>query len=88
MERLQSIKESHPIAIELGDEIEQAFEFINLLRIHHQLDQMERKVPLDNFINPENLSNLEKKSLKESFQLILKIQDGIEEMYRAGMVGG
>ena len=49
---------------------------------------MERKVPLDNFINPENLSNLERKSLKESFQLILKIQDGIAEIYRAGMVGG
>jgi CBS domain-containing protein len=88
MERLYAVKESHPIAIELGDEIEQAFEFINLLRIHHQLDQMERKVPLDNFINPANLSNLEKKSLKESFQLILKIQDGIAETYRAGMVAG
>lgn len=88
MERLHAMKESHPIAIELGDEIEQAFEFINLLRIHHQLDQMERKVPLDNFINPTKLSNLERKSLKESFQLILKIQDGIEEIYRAGMVGG
>lgn len=88
IERLHAMRDSHPIAIELGDEIEQAFEFINLLRIHHQLDQMERKVPLDNFINPSNLSNLEKKSLKESFQLILKIQDGIEEIYRAGMVGG
>ena len=88
MERLHAMKESHPIAIELGDEIEQAFEFINLLRIHHQLDQMERKVPLDNFINPTGLSNLEKKSLKESFQLILRIQDGIAEIYRAGMVGG
>lgn len=88
MERLHAMWDTHPIAIELGGEIEQAFEFINLLRIHHQLDQMERNVPLDNFINPSKLSNLEKKSLKESFQLILKIQDGIEEIYRAGMVGG
>lgn len=88
LERLQAMKETHAIVIELGEEIEQAFEFITLLRIHHQLDQMEKKEPLDNFINPSMLSNLEKKSLKESFQLILKIQDAITELYRAGMVAG
>jgi CBS domain-containing protein len=88
LERLQAMKDTHPIVIELGEEIEQAFEFITLLRIHHQLDQMEKKEPLDNFINPTMLSNLEKKSLKESFQLILKIQDAITELYKAGMVAG
>jgi CBS domain-containing protein len=88
LERLHALRETHPIVVELGDEIEQAFEFITLLRIHHQLEQMERKEPLDNFINPSKLSNLERKSLKESFQLILKIQDAITEIYRAGMVAG
>jgi len=88
LERLFAMKETHPIVSELGEEIEQAFEFITLLRIHHQLDQMEKKEPLDNFINPAKLSNLEKKSLKESFQLILRLQDAITEMYRAGMVAG
>jgi CBS domain-containing protein len=88
LERLSAMKETHPIVIELGEEMEQAFEFITLLRIHHQLEQMEKKEPLDNFINPSKLSNLERKSLKESFQLILKIQDAITEIYRAGMVAG
>jgi len=88
LERLNALRETHPIVMEMGDEIEEAFEFITLLRIHHQLDQMERKEPLDNFINPSDLSNLEKKSLKESFQLILTLQDAITETYRAGMVGG
>jgi len=88
LERLFAMKETHSIVIELGEEMEQAFEFITLLRIHHQLDQMEKKEPLDNFINPSKLSNLERKSLKESFQLILKIQDAIIELYKAGMVAG
>jgi CBS domain-containing protein len=86
LERIESLRSIHPIIIELGDEIEQAFEFISLLRIHHQLDQMERNIPPDNFINPGRLTNLEKKSLKESFQVILKIQDAVTEMYRPGMV--
>ena len=86
LERIESLRSTHPIIIELGDEIEQAFEFISLLRIHHQLDQMERNIPPDNFINPGKLTNLEKKSLKESFQVILKIQEAITEIYRPGMV--
>jgi CBS domain-containing protein len=86
LERINALRATNPFIIELGEEIEHAFEFINLLRIHHQLDQMDKGLPLDNFINPATLSNLERKSLKESFQLILKIQDGISEFYRAGMV--
>ena len=86
LERLRAMKDSHPVIIELGEELEQAFEFITLLRMHHQTKQMERNEPPDNFINPVTLSNLEKKSLKESFQLILKIQDAIGELYRMGMV--
>ena len=86
LERLRAMKDSHPVIIELGEELEQAFEFITLLRMHHQTKQMERNEPPDNFINPVTLSNLEKKSLKESFQLILKVQDAIGELYRMGMV--
>jgi CBS domain-containing protein len=88
LERIRAMRESHPIMIELGEEIEQAFEFITLLRIHHQLDLIEMDLPPDNFIKPGNLSNLEKRSLKESFQLVIKIQDAIVELFRAGMVNG
>jgi len=38
---------------------------------------------IDNFINPNNLSNLEKRIAKETFQLVSKIQDLIIERYRA-----
>lgn len=86
LERIKALKDKHPVISELGAELEQAFEFISLLRVHHQIEQIEESVPPDNFINPEKLSNLEKKSLKESFQLILKVQDAIIEIYRAGMV--
>ncbi|GAB4482453.1 MAG: DUF294 nucleotidyltransferase-like domain-containing protein [Thermodesulfovibrionales bacterium] len=87
LDRIKAMKDSHPIIIELGEELEQAFEFINMLRIHHQLEQIEKNVPLDNFIDPSSLSNLERKSLKESFQLIMKIQDAMTELYAPGMVG-
>jgi hypothetical protein len=34
------------------------------------------------------MSNLEKRILKESFQIISKVQDGIIDLYGPGMVGG
>jgi CBS domain-containing protein len=87
LERIQSLKERHAIVKEVSDELEHAFEFITLLRIHHQMEQMEDNMPPDNFINPSRLSNLEKKSLKESFQIISKVQDIVIDQYMPGMVG-
>jgi len=86
LERIKALRGKHPIISELGAELEQAFEFISLLRVHHQIEQIEGSASPDNFINPDRLSNLEKKSLKESFQLIFKVQDAIIEIYRPGMV--
>lgn len=86
LERLRALRDSHPIVMELGDELEHAFEFLSLVRIHHQFDQIEHDTLPDNFINPNDLSNIEKKTLKEVFQVIQKVQDGIVELYRAGMV--
>lgn len=88
VERIRLLKDVHPIVRDLGDELEYAFEFITLLRIHHQIEQIENNELPDNFINPRKLSNLERKSLKESFQIISKLQDIIIDQYRPGLVGG
>lgn len=86
LERLDALRDKHSVVMEFGDELEHAFEFITLLRIHHQFEQIEAGIELDNFINPNKLSNLEKKTLKEACQLISKIQDLIIEQYRPGLV--
>jgi len=88
LERIEALKHRHSVMKEMSEDLEQAFEFITLLRIQHQLDQANKSLPMDNFINPDTLSNLEKKYLKESFHVIARGQDIITEEYRAGMVGG
>jgi CBS domain-containing protein len=88
LERIEAMKGKHPTIDTMGSELAQAFEFITLLRIHHQVEQIERGEAPDNFINPRNLSNLEKRILKESFQVITSVQDGIISQYGPGMVGG
>lgn len=83
LERLEVLRTKHTIVQEYADDLEQAFEFIMLLRIHHQYAQISSGETPDNFINPNRLSNLEKRSIKEAFQLVAKIQDTIIERYKS-----
>ncbi len=83
LERIETLRGVHTIVEEYADDLEQAFEFIMLLRIHHQYSQISSGHAPDNFINPNKLSNLEKRSIKEAFQLISKIQDMIIERYKS-----
>ncbi len=82
LERIDALKPKHSVVNDHADEIIHAFEFLMLLRIRHQYEQvLQGKMP-DNFIDPESLSNLEKKLLKETFQLISKLQDILIERYK------
>jgi CBS domain-containing protein len=86
LDRIRSLKDKHSIVEEYGSEMEFAFEFIMLLRIRHQYGQMKAGKPPDNFINPEQLTNMEKKNLKEAFSLMIKIQNQIMEKYKQMIV--
>jgi CBS domain-containing protein len=61
------------------EDIEHALEYLLTLLIHHQLEQLEAGEEPDNFINPENLANIEKKTLKETFHLIATLYDLLEK---------
>lgn len=84
IERLKRLKDIHDTVKQYGDELEHAFEFLLLLRIEHQIRQIEAGHKPDNFINPDRLSNLEKKTLKDICALISDIQDFIEQRYMLG----
>ncbi|HEX8948065.1 MAG TPA: DUF294 nucleotidyltransferase-like domain-containing protein [Dissulfurispiraceae bacterium] len=82
LERIEALRDKHTLVKEYSDELEHAFEFMTLLRIHHQVEQMEKGKDPDNFINPNTLSNLEKKTIKDAFNLISTIQGFIIERYK------
>jgi len=83
MERIETLRGIHTMVEEYADDFEHALEFMMLLRIHHQYAQIKAGQTPDNFINPNKLSNLEKRLIKESFQLIEKVQNQIIERYKS-----
>jgi signal-transduction protein with cAMP-binding, CBS, and nucleotidyltransferase domain len=64
----------------------QAFGYLSALLIHNQLRQAEDGVVPDSFINPDILTNLERKTLKESFQLTARLYEEIEGNYWSGKI--
>lgn len=83
LDRIEALRDKHQVIKEHANELIHSFELIMLLRIQNQFEQIKKKMQPDNFINPDRLSNLEKKTIKEAFQVISKVQDIIIEKYKA-----
>jgi CBS domain-containing protein len=77
--RLRDLRSRHDYA--RADEIENAFEYLQTLRIHQQLAHLEAEEEPDDFLDPETLVNSERKSLKEAFQLIVSLYDSLSRHY-------
>jgi len=60
-----------------------AYEFQMQLRVIHQLNQIEKGDIPDNFIRPEQLTDLEKRMLRDAFTVIEKTQDFLENIFPA-----
>ena len=82
--RLHELNSRH--AFKVAEDMAQAFGYLNALLIHNQLRQAEDGIIPDNFINPDILTNLERKTLKESFQLIARLYEDIEGNYWSGKI--
>jgi CBS domain-containing protein len=84
LDRLLVLRDSHRIVMEYGEDLEHAFEFLTMLRIRQQHAQIEAGIEPDNFIDPGELTNFERKVFKETCQLIAKVQDLINKKYNPG----
>jgi CBS domain-containing protein len=82
LERIEALRSKHSVVRDHADEIIYTFEFLMLLRIRRQYEQVLKGNMPDNFIDPEILTNLEKKLLKDTFQLISRLQNILVDRYK------
>ncbi len=80
--RLQALAEGDYIPRDLYMETREAYEYQMQLRLVHQLQMMEAGKTPDNYIDPGELSDLEKQTLKEAFAVISRIQGYIKTELR------
>ena len=77
--RLHELKSRYDFKV--AEDMTQAFGYMNGLLINSQLRQAQEGEKPDNFINPDTLTNFERKTLKESFQLTARLYEDIEGNY-------
>ncbi|RUM91017.1 MAG: histidine kinase [Thermodesulfatator sp.] len=79
--RLELLYQNEHISKELYSETVEAYEFQMQLRFVHQLQMMEAGKQPDNYINPRELTDLEKQTLKEAFAVIIRLQSIIKDTF-------
>ena len=67
-----------------GQDLRDALEFISMVRIRHQALDLEAGREPDNDIEPENLSDFERKNLKDAFQILSNAQKFLKYRYQPG----
>jgi CBS domain-containing protein len=86
VERIAALREQHTVVADYAEELTQAFSFLLLLRAHSQYRELAEGAPLDNFVDPHRLTSLEKRTVREAFQLVSRLQDQVLERYKASIL--
>ena len=83
-ERLDAIAEAPGgISDERIADLKDAFEFISMTRLEHQAMQIEAGKEPDNFVPPEELSTLERRHLKDAFEVVATVQSTMASNFQA-----
>lgn len=80
-QRLNDISKTQLLATGMSDKLSYAFEFLCMSRIRHQMiDLQEDRLP-DNNIEPENVEDSERHTLKDAFQVLSNAQKFLKFRY-------
>lgn len=83
--RIRRLEELGLFDKEFSQQLIDTFWFLLGLRLSARLEKMRLHQPLDNFVNPKNISKLERDLLKDSLQLVKKFKDIVRHHFRLGM---
>ena len=86
LERLKAAARATAMSVQGADDLQQAYEFINTLRLRHQSERILAGEAPDNYLAPASLSALDRDHLKECFALIGDFQKTLEQRYQSGRI--
>lgn len=81
-ERLDDIIDAGILPDGKGPDLRDAMEFISLVRIRHQVRDLEEGAEPDNTIDPADMSDFERRHLKDAFQVLNNAQNFLKFKYK------
>ena len=85
VDRLSALRTADYIDPKVLTELQEAFEFLTLLRLENQLQQAREGKPLNNYVSPRQLTHLQKSLLREAFQTVGRVQSLIDDRFRTAV---
>ncbi|MCW8108188.1 DUF294 nucleotidyltransferase-like domain-containing protein [Alteromonas ponticola] len=82
--RLQDVIRAQILPNGRGEDLRDAMELIAMVRIRHQAMDVNQGIQPDNNIEPDNLSEFERKHLKDAFEVVTNAQRYLKFRYQAG----
>ena len=86
IKRINSLKELKVLDDESAKELIMAFNILNSLKLKASLEKLDKKEKIDNFVNPNRLTIMEKDLLKESFKIVNKLKKKLENHFKLNYV--
>ena len=83
-ERLRLAHENKIISKVAYRDLTDAYDFLCMVRLKHQALKIKNNQEADNFVEPEELSSLERRHLKDAFEIISTYQDVLSNKYNQG----
>jgi CBS domain-containing protein len=85
VDRLSALRAAEYIDPKVLTELQEAFEFLTLVRLENQLQQARNRQPLNNYVSPRKLTHLQKGLLREAFQTVARVQSIIDDRFRSAV---
>ena len=85
VDRLAGLRAAGYLEANTLGEMQEAFEFLTLLRLENQLQQAREGVPLNNYVSPRKLTHLQKGLLREAFQTVARVQSVMDDRFRTAV---
>ncbi len=82
-ERLDDINDAGVLPKGRAQDLRDAMEFISMVRIKHQVIDIENEIEPDNNIEPDNISDFDRRNLKDAFQILSNAQNFLKFRYQA-----
>ncbi|MEQ5801074.1 DUF294 nucleotidyltransferase-like domain-containing protein [Halomonas sp. H10-9-1] len=79
--RLDDISHTQLLPDGVGEKLRHALEFLSMTRVHHQVIDVQADHEPDNNIEPENISDSDRHTLKDAFQVLSNAQKFLKFRY-------
>jgi len=85
-DRLAALADTGAMNASDAANLRDAFEFMGMVRLRHQAQQLRAGQEADNYVAPKTLSDFERRHLKDAFKVVSRMQSALEQRYQTSFI--